>query len=233
MPVGAIAAGISGVATVAGAGIQANAAGNAADEAAQAAAANNALQLQIYNENKGELSPYINRGNAAGSAESALLGLGGNKAAAAKAFGDYLGSTGYTFQKNQGISAITGNRAASGVLDSGGTLKGVEAYGQGIGANYFQTYLSNLSGMSGQGLTGAAALAGVGENFANQSSLNNTNAANTAANAGLSTASNISSLLGQGANAFGTYLGASSFNNPATAGAAAGGSAGTAAGYAF
>lgn len=217
MPVGAIAAGISGVATVAGAGINAGAANNASNEAAQAAAANNALEQEIYNSNKGELQPYITRGNAAGSAEAALLGIGGNPAAAKKAFGDYLGSTGYNFQVNQGVDAITGNRAANGTLDSGGTLKSVNAYGQNVASTYFQNYLSNLSGVAGSGLSGAAALAGVGENYAGQVSANNNNAANTAANAGLVSASNINSLLANGSNAFGNYLGSSSFSSAPTA----------------
>lgn len=78
MPVGAI---LGGVASIGGAILGSKAQKKAANTAAQAAqdntAANNALALNIYNQNKQTLSPYINSGNNAGSAINALLGLGG------------------------------------------------------------------------------------------------------------------------------------------------------------
>lgn len=218
MPIALIAAGIGAAGSIAGAAISSNAASNASDKAAQAAAANNALQREIYASNKGELQPYIDRGNTAGGAESALLGLGGDAGAAKNAFDKYLGSTGYQFQLGQGVNAITGNRAASGTLDSGGTLKSLNAYGQGIASNYFQSYLNNLSGVAGTGLTGASALAGVGQNYANAVSQNNNNAANTAANAGLSSANSINGLIASGLNAFGSQQGLSSFMRPNSGG---------------
>lgn len=76
------AAAIGAVASIGSAALGASASKKAAKKAAaaqQAAAeSNNALQTQIYNMNTGNLSPFMTRGNAAGDAYNALLGLGGS-----------------------------------------------------------------------------------------------------------------------------------------------------------
>lgn len=77
MPVGAI---IGGVASIGGALIgssaQKKAARRAEQTAQQTADKNNALQREIYQQNAAVLSPFQQRGNAAGDAINALLGLG-------------------------------------------------------------------------------------------------------------------------------------------------------------
>ena len=77
MPVGAI---IGGVASIGGAllssSAQKKAANKAADVSLQTAQENNRLAQQIYNQNAAVLSPFQQRGNAAGDAINALLGLG-------------------------------------------------------------------------------------------------------------------------------------------------------------
>lgn len=81
MPPAIIAAGIGAVATVGGAVMaskaQKSAANKAAATAKDTAATNNALTQKIYGENKAALSPFQQRGNAAGDAINALLGLPG------------------------------------------------------------------------------------------------------------------------------------------------------------
>lgn len=57
-----------------------NAANTARDTSLQVAAQNNALQRDIYTQNAAALSPYMQRGNAAGNQINALLGLGGMNA---------------------------------------------------------------------------------------------------------------------------------------------------------
>lgn len=57
-----------------------SAANNASNVAANTARDNNATALNIYGQNKATLSPYVDRGNAAGGAINALLGLGGSPA---------------------------------------------------------------------------------------------------------------------------------------------------------
>ena len=77
MPVGAI---IGGVASIGGAllssSAQKKAANKAADVSLQTAQENNRLAQNIYNQNAAALTPFQQRGNAAGNAINALLGLG-------------------------------------------------------------------------------------------------------------------------------------------------------------
>ena len=73
MPIGAVIG-----AAVIGGGASLVASGNAASAARHAADQNNATATNIYNQNKANMTPYADRGNAAGSQINALLGLGGS-----------------------------------------------------------------------------------------------------------------------------------------------------------
>lgn len=65
------------------------------------------------------------------------------------AFQNYLNSTGYNFQLDQGSRAITGNAASKGLLNSGATARALEGYGQHLASTTFNNYLSNLGGLAG------------------------------------------------------------------------------------
>lgn len=71
----AIGLGIAGVGTALGASSQNKAANKAADTSLAVAQQNNALAQQIYGQNQAALSPFQTRGNAAGDALNAMLGL--------------------------------------------------------------------------------------------------------------------------------------------------------------
>lgn len=205
------AAAIIGTATVGSALIGANASNKASKAATQAATSNNALQTDIYNRNTANLSPFMDRGNQAGVAQNALLGIGGDPHAFDPAFQNYLNSTGYQFQQNEGQRAITSSAAARGMLGSGATLKALQDRGQQTGASYFQRYLDNLSGISGQGLTAANGVAGVGTQYAGAVGANNQYAADATGNAALAAGSGYTNAL----NGLATYganrIGQSSF----------------------
>lgn len=66
------------------------------------------------------------------------------------AFKNYLNSTGYGFQMQQGTDAITGNAASKGLLNSGATARGLESYGQGLAGQYFNNYLGQLGSLNSQ-----------------------------------------------------------------------------------
>jgi len=266
MPPLVIAAGVTAAAGIGAAALsssaQNKAANQAADSAANTAAQNNALQREVYGENKAILDPYVQRGNAAGSAINSLLGIagtapasGGSNALAgpewsqylaanpdvqaewkgnafddgyaspeafaqwhyqnygqnegraapsvtaptaadpnapagtvtatpqSAAFQNYLNSTGYQFQMDQGTKAINQGYAARGALQSGAAMKALQTYGQNTGASYFDRYLSLLGNQQGVGLTGASAVAGVGQNYANTVSANNNNSSAAAQDA--------------------------------------------------
>lgn len=102
-------------------------------------------------------SDYVNRGQAAAGQqtdtqglESGLLTSGANTPQAQSAFGNYLNSTGYKFQQQQGTQAITGSAAARGILNSGATAKALQTFGQGQAGASFGNYLGQLSGLNTQ-----------------------------------------------------------------------------------
>ncbi len=202
---------VIGAGAVAGAGISAAATSNAANKASEAAAANNALQSQIYSQNSANAQPYIQAGDKANTALQGFLGLGGDPAASQAALNDYLNSTGYQFTRSQGIEAAQQNAASSGMLNSGATLKALDAYGTGLADQYGQQYEQNLQGVVNTGEGAANALAGQGQSYANAVSANNNSAATTAANAGLAGASSVNSLIGNAFQAYGLTRGLSSF----------------------
>ncbi len=127
----------------------------------------NALQTRIYDESVGRFDPIIQSGNNARSIYDGLLGIGGDKEQAENAFSRYRDSSGYNFQLQQGSDAITGNKAASGLLNSGSTLKALTKYGQDLGSNFFERFLSLLGNQQVAGQNAAGALTGAGQNYAN------------------------------------------------------------------
>jgi hypothetical protein len=206
-------------AAIGGAAISAGAASNAANTAASTAAANNALQKQIYDQNSANEQPYIAAGDTANTALQGFLGLGGDPAATQKAFNDYLNSTGYQFNLNQGLDAVTQSKAASGLLGSGSTLEALDNYATGEADQYGQQYVGDLQNVVGTGTSAANALSGTGQSYANAVSSNNNSAATTSANAGLVSASQTNALIGNALSAYGTLRGASSYGGNAYTGA--------------
>lgn len=80
MAIGTLAAiglAVGAVGSVVSSGNARSASNNASNIAAQTARDNNATALNIYGQNQAALSPFMARGNAAGSALNALYGLGG------------------------------------------------------------------------------------------------------------------------------------------------------------
>lgn len=217
MPVGIIAAAVGGAATIAGAAISGSAASGAAKTAQNTAAANNQLQQQIYQQNSANEQPYIAAGNSATTELNGLLGIGGDSAAASTALNNYTKSAGYDFVSNAGNRAIVANNSVNGLLDSGGTLKALDQYNDGLASTYLGQYEGALSGVAGTGANSANALAGTGTNYANAVSSNNNSAASVSANAGIASASNINSLLSNAIGAYGLNKGLSSYSQPGTA----------------
>lgn len=96
--------------------------------------------------------PYLQGGANASNAIQGLLGIGGDPAAAGKAFNDFLGSTNYRFQLGQGLNAVSNSAAAKGLLNSGATLKALNNYGQNMAGNALQGYMGNLFNLGTQGI---------------------------------------------------------------------------------
>ena len=203
---------IIGVAgAVGGSLISSHAAHSAANQAQQAAESNNALQKNIYDTNRGLIQPTVDRGNVAADALQGFLGLGGDPAKTHAAFQNYLNSTGYQFERQQGLDTAEQSKAAAGLYNSGAALKALDAYGTGEAQKYGQQYIDNLGGIATRGVQGVGALTGAGTNYANQVGSNTAGAANVGANAALAGAANTNNLIGNALSAFGNFRGQSSY----------------------
>lgn len=282
----AIGIGLAGAGAVAGSISSNKASKRAAQVSQDNNAANVALQREIYGQNKEILSPFVQRGNAAGNAINALLGLGGTQAtptaqpnalaqwqgynpdtsgqvfgmgdnsvmgaplrgpgaqwfdngvslagegqygpafgtaftgqtpgfgggvpqgqppqqggatarqAAEDAFDIFRDSTGYKFRLGQGMDAINSGYAGAGTLQSGAAMKAINEYGQNFASNEFGNYMGMLGNQQAAGVTSGGALAGVGIDFANNVSRENTMNAANQANALTSRQSPIANVLG-------------------------------------
>lgn len=212
MPPVIIAAGIGAAATGIGAAVSSSATKKASDAATQAAAANTQLQTDIYNKNTALIQPTVDQGKVAAERENALLGLSGDPEAAAKAFADWRGSTGYDFALNEGLNAITSSSATRGMLDSGATLKAITRFGQGVADQSFASYLGNIDNIAGRGVNAIGSLTGTGQTYANAVSTNNTNAAGAVGTAALTNASSINALLNSFVGGLGANRGQSSYD---------------------
>jgi hypothetical protein len=122
--------------------------------------------------NTGLYQGTYDRGQQAGQAIQALLGLSGSDAQT-KAFGDWANSSGYKFQLQAGSDAVSSNKATAGLLKSGGALKALEKYGQDLGSTYEGKYYDQLNGQQQTGMAAAAAIANA-NNTASSNYLTNT-----------------------------------------------------------
>ena len=203
--------------------------GKGARKAAKTQAKSAADQIAAGRENRDYQydlnSGSINRGEGASSTIAALLGIGGDPAAAKTAFDNYQGSYGYQFRLGEGTNAINTNAYARGMGDSGATLKALERYGQDYGSNEFGKYLSQLGGLSSEGQGARSLVAGVGGNFVNQFGQATQGAADAASNARLLSAGNLSNAFQNIGNTAAFALG-SSYKRP-------GAPSGTGGGYSY
>lgn len=117
--------------------------------------------LTGFNYLKGANAGAVANGQTANNAQTALL-TGSGTPQQSQAFGNYLNSTGYNFQKQQGEQAITGSAASRGLLNSGGTAKALTAYGTNMANTSFNNYLGQLQGVAGQGQTAAGQVGAAG-----------------------------------------------------------------------
>jgi hypothetical protein len=144
-------------------------------------------------------NPLINQAQANGS--SALAGEANTTGALnslltsdqsnSPAYQNYLNSTGYNFQMQQGQNAITGNAASKGLLNSGATAKALTSYGQNLASTTYGNYLSQMGSLAG--LQGAQAQQGLG-------------AAGAVGNAGTTGGIAQGNLYAQGAQSLGTSI---------------------------
>lgn len=184
--------------------------GGSSSKSASKAAAQQSLTGYNYltNPNTG-VGSVIKQGTAANTAAGDLLGVNGaeGQARSAPAFQNYLGSTGYNFQMDQGSRAITGNTASKGLLNSGATAKALTSYGQGLASQSFGNYLNQLNQQTTQGLTASGQVGAAGTGGGANAASATMNGANANAN-GVSTAFNqVGSAIGNNWSGITNFLG--------------------------
>lgn len=153
---------------------------------------NNALQREIYGQNQQALSPYMQRGNAAGDMLSQLI-MGGT--GAQDAFRQFQQGTGYQNVLRESLGSVNSNAYARGMGDSGATLKALQDRAGQVAQGSFGQYAGLLGNQQGVGLSAASALAGVGQGYANNVGANNNANATAQGNAALNTAGQINGML--------------------------------------
>jgi hypothetical protein len=162
----------------------------------QQSAANSSSANQAYGTLSNAFSPVLGQTAQSGDYISQLLGLS-NGTGGADAFNKYLGSTGYNFALNQGTNAITSNAASRGLLDSGATGKALEGYGQNLGSQYFNNYLTQLLGLGNQGIQAGQVLSGAGNTSNSQAASSGASGSESGSGIGGFTGIAINSLLGK------------------------------------
>jgi len=116
---------------------------------------------QAYPYLQSALSGNVTQGNSAGNQIANMLGLNGAPAQNA-GFSNWQNGTGYQFGLQQGMNSITGNAATQGLLNSGGTAKALDTYGQNYANTQYGNYVNQLQGLLGSGIQSAGVIGGAG-----------------------------------------------------------------------
>lgn len=187
------AAAISAASSVIGGFAQAAAAKKAAQAQQQASQANIGFQNQVLGNVSNDVNPIIGGGNQAEGELAGLLGIGGDPAAAQRAFDTFRNSTNYNFLLNQGLQGQAFLNAPN--YFSGATAKALGNYAQGMAGNALQGYEGLLMNQQGLGLQGSNIYANAGTNIAAQEAQARNLAAGAQGNAALARGQTINNAL--------------------------------------
>ncbi len=153
----AAAAGIGAVASNGGALISGSGAKKAAKAQTASDAAAIAEQRRQYDLSRADLAPWRAAGGQAITQGAAMLQPGY----------DYTASPGYQWRLDEGLRGVQNSAAAKGLLQSGGTLKGIDKYGQGFAANDFQDQFNREMAVAAGGQQATQAGVAAGQQSAN------------------------------------------------------------------
>jgi len=181
------AAVIGGVATLGGGLIAAGGAKKAANVQAEAAREAQAANERALERQIGLQEPFRQAGLTAQDEIMKLLGIGGDASvegygSLAKPFGqaDFEQDPGYAFRQSEGMRALERSASARGNLLSGGTLRGIQRFGQDLASqeygNAFNRYqiersarLNPLQSLMGSGQSATNVMTGnVGQSGQNE-----------------------------------------------------------------
>jgi hypothetical protein len=107
-------------------------------------------------------SPWVSQGTAGMGQAASILGLNGSQAGG-EALDNWWNSSGGQFLMDQGMDQIAGNRAAGGLLRSGGTMKAMEDYRSGLASTKLNEYMGNIFNLNQQALGAGGLIANAGQ----------------------------------------------------------------------
>lgn len=185
----------------------------ASKQQAGAADKANATQLDMFNQQREDQTPWRDAGNVALkdlmygtglSNEAGSAGLGQGDFNKKFTLADFEQDPGYQFRLNEGTKALQASAAARGGLNSGATLKALTRYGQDYGSSEYDKAYSRYNNDQTSRFNRLSSIAGIGQT-----------ANNTMANAGTNYANNVSQnqMAAGNAQAAGTVGMANSLNN--------------------
>lgn len=152
----AAAVGITAVAGIGSSLVGASSASKAAKAQSKSDAAAIAEQRRQYDLTRADLAPWRIAGGQAINQGFASLQPGY----------DYTTSPGYQWRLGQGEAAIQGSAASRGHLLSGGTLKDLAGFGQGLATQDYNDQFNRLMAVAGGGQQAATSLGGFGQQSA-------------------------------------------------------------------
>lgn len=223
-----------------GANKAAKAASDAADKQVAAGDRSNALQKEIYDQNRLDQTPWREAGvNALGQMRG--FAAPENFSFTANDFNNNR-DPGYSFRMSEGLKALDRSASARGGLLSGAALKGITRYGQeaasqeygnaynraltGYNANRGaqDTQYNRLASMAGLGQTAMGQTQSAAQNYA--ANVGNTiqGQGNAMAAGAVGSANAINGGIGQGINALSNYAMMNQFNNASMYGGGGAGS---------
>jgi len=119
-----------------------------------------ALQKQMFEQGRADLAPWRAAGGQAIGQGLAMLQPGY----------DYKTSPGYDFRFGEGQRAVESSAAAKGQLLSGGNLKDLVRFGDGVAAADYNDQFNRTMSVASGGQQAATSSANFGQNFANSAS---------------------------------------------------------------
>lgn len=121
------------------------------------------LQQQMYNQSRQDQMPWMQAGQQSLSQLMDMTSPGYD-------YSQLTNDPGYQFQLQQGQQALERSAAAKGGLNSGGFMKGLDQYSQGLASRQFGNRFNRLASIAGMGQGSTAGLGALGQGYANSES---------------------------------------------------------------
>src|SRR6476469_6841143 len=119
--------------------------------------ASNAMQKQMFEEQRQDQQPWRDAGSAA------LGKMQGDDFQKTFTMGDFQKDPGYDFRMAEGQKALERSAAARGGLNSGATMKALAQYGQDFASNEYQNAYNRFNNDQSTRFNRLSSLAGLGQ----------------------------------------------------------------------